>query len=172
MCEHSNSNGLAACHEIGQFSHFFKTVFGGLDRSWKRHSKVFGCPHFRRNELHLKLLTSLYDNKCPKSLSKFSKKQTTILGINITLGSFSILQVSFSFLLFFFWLRGVPRGILVPQPGTKHPYPLHCKCGVLTTGPAGKSVFYSFTNVPFFFFLSFNLLFKGKHVVLFFSTLI
>ena len=45
---------------------------------------------------------------------------------------------SHSVFFFFFWICHLAYGILVPWPGIK-PCLLHCKCGVLITGPPRKS---------------------------------
>ena len=49
----------------------------------------------------------------------------------------SIYRAPFSFLIYF-CLYCAARGILVPWPGIE-PAPLTLECGVLTTGPLGKS---------------------------------
>ena len=67
---------------------------------------------------------------------------------------FRIFVTKAFFFFFFLWLHYAAYGILVPQQGS-NPRPLHWKCGVLTTGPPGKS------HKGFFF----------KRILLIFSSL-
>ena len=60
-----------------------------------------------------------------------------------SLGTYPLqrLEIDFGIFCLFCFLRPHPVafGILVPQPGIK-PMPLLWECGVLTTGPPGKSL--------------------------------